>query len=252
MERLAAKQKREVDNLASVGTECWPAASSSDQPRAVAADATAAATSAAPNVKAARGKVHIEDWELEGASTPLPKRTGLFPFVLGSLGRPEVAIAAAAGAAAPRSLPVQSPQADDEASISSSDQEMELALDADLEASFENFLKGQAAAEEAFLQPRSWEGPRTPRYSSSLETDELRELLDLAGDGLAVAWPEGLDARVARLVVRARLAGDSSPRQSAAAGNSAGAEEQRSLHDAVRAERGDDGFWRQEPAERSP
>ena len=82
---------------------------------------------------------------------------------------------------------------------------MELALDSDLEQSFGLFLKDQAAAASAKEQPVVVEAPMAPSYSSELESEELTELLDLVQAGFAVTWPAGLDARVASIIVKARV-----------------------------------------------
>ena len=41
-------------------------------------------------------------------------------------------------------------------------------------------------------------------HESEMSTDELTEMIDLVASGLPVAWPKGLDERVANLIVTQR------------------------------------------------
>ena len=50
------------------------------------------------------------------------------------------------------------------------------------------------------------EEPRKEGYSSNVATPDLRDLLELEETGIAVTWPRGLDARVARIIIHERTA----------------------------------------------
>ena len=46
--------------------------------------------------------------------------------------------------------------------------------------------------------------PDVESHTSSLSSSALRDLVELVEMGLAVAWPKGLDERIARLILRDR------------------------------------------------
>ena len=208
--KIAERQKRETESLAARGSEGWQAASSADRPQPGTGGGTTAAAATATRTSAPRGKVYVEEWEVEGLELPPPKKKGLFPFVLKALG----ATATTASEAAAYTVVPKLPQvtalrseactAVEEDSSSSSDGEMELALDPCMESSFVDFLRNQAETVEENRQPDGSSEPATAQFASELETEKLLDLLDLEEAGEAVSWPEGLDSRIASLIVKGR------------------------------------------------
>ena len=49
--------------------------------------------------------------------------------------------------------------------------------------------------------------PAQPMFTSELSTEALEDLVEMQGMGLTVAWPRGMDATVANVVIRNRKAG---------------------------------------------
>ena len=184
------------------------AASSSDPCPNVQAPAVVASAAAVMTL-APRKRTMVEEWELEGFVAQPSKQVKrdpkeLFPFILKSLGsKATTAVVSAAKEAAPKG-PLEKRDEIEEDSSSSSDGEMELDLDPSMECSFGDFLKNQAAATEDGLQAAACLQPSATPYETELETEKLLDLLDLEEVGEAVTWPEGLDSRVASIIVNAR------------------------------------------------
>ena len=77
----------------------------------------------------------------------------------------------------------------------------DLALGTDQERSFlECTAKLRADLEAA----QTVVAPSVVSYTSDLSSSALRDLVELVEMGLTVAWPSGLDARIARLILRGR------------------------------------------------
>ena len=81
----------------------------------------------------------------------------------------------------------------------------ELQLGQEWERSYRKFdasLRAQTSA--ASLRTDDAMAPPSDNFESALPTAELQDLLELSEAGLGVAWPRGLDQRIARIILRQR------------------------------------------------
>ena len=84
----------------------------------------------------------------------------------------------------------------------------ELSIDPEWESCFANFLiakrrrtsEGDAQTTGAV----SSHSQVNSDFETQLSTEDLTVLLELVDDGLPVTWPQGLDARVARIILANR------------------------------------------------
>ena len=83
----------------------------------------------------------------------------------------------------------------------------ELSIEPDWETSFASFLIAQRNLKTE-VENRTADNRDTAEtsneFESSLSTEDLTVLLELAEDGLPVNWPQGLDARVAKIILTSR------------------------------------------------
>ena len=146
--------------------------------RAILYDANALAVSTGASRPSLVDSVHVEDWEEEGFET----------------------------AADPLS---DAPSADDS---ESSDVEVGPAtVDDEFVASYQAYEAASAAAAatdtataERLARKRSAPDEETVDDDVNLSTLALQDLLELTDDGIAVVWPPGIDARIARLLLLRR------------------------------------------------
>ena len=85
----------------------------------------------------------------------------------------------------------------------------ELSIDPEWESCFANFLiakRRRTSVGDAQATGSREATNDSDDYDSSLPTEELETLLELMDVGIPVSWPQGLDARVARIVLSRRAA----------------------------------------------
>ena len=138
---------------------------------------------------------------------PAARRTaapaGLFGFVAKALGVPPGLNVPAAQTTSSHCRPPQSSEEGSEAETSDdSPCGPGLVPDEWQDAFLASQLRPGGVAQAALAPP-----PK-PTPQSDHSSESLQELLDLHQDGLLVQWPPGLDARLAKLVLRARLASE--------------------------------------------
>ena len=77
----------------------------------------------------------------------------------------------------------------------------ELSIEPEWETSFAHFL---IAERNCNLGAESRHSQVSSDFETNLSTEDLTVLLELVDDGLPVTWPQGLDARVARIILANR------------------------------------------------
>ena len=180
--------------------------------RAILYDANIRASSGCPSDQLPTNTVHVEDWEEEGYGTtvaPLDEAStevddevtdeevgpgtvdeefaeGYQAYAAAAETAAAAAAAAAARVATKRSAP------DDDVDL------RDLQLNQTWEKSFLDRTRNPNQPEDG--QPAQEEEEDDPDLTSTA----LQDLLELTVDGIAVCWPPGIDARVARIILHRR------------------------------------------------